>query len=111
MYTEVPGLGDIPILGALFRSIQYQRNITELVILVTPEIVAPLNPLQVPSVPGSDLVEPNDFELYTLGLLEGRPDDGEGSSSGGEDQALVATEPDSLNVHGPWGHSSDTEGQ
>lgn len=39
--SEVPGLGDIPILGALFRSTQYQSGETELVILVTPYLVEP----------------------------------------------------------------------
>ncbi len=39
--SQVPGLGDIPILGALFRSTRYQRGETELVILVTPYLVAP----------------------------------------------------------------------
>lgn len=40
---EVPGLGDIPILGALFRSARFQRNETELVIIVTPYIVQPVS--------------------------------------------------------------------
>lgn len=39
--SKVPGLGDIPILGALFRSTRYQSGETELVILVTPYLVAP----------------------------------------------------------------------
>jgi pilus assembly protein CpaC len=39
--NALPGLGDIPILGALFRSTQFQRNQTELVIIVTPYIVQP----------------------------------------------------------------------
>jgi pilus assembly protein CpaC len=39
--SKVPGLGDIPILGQLFRSEQFQRNETELVIIVTPYLVKP----------------------------------------------------------------------
>lgn len=39
--SRVPGLGDIPILGALFRSDNYRRNETELVIIVTPYVVKP----------------------------------------------------------------------
>ncbi|WP_417812606.1 type II and III secretion system protein family protein [Thalassospira alkalitolerans] len=42
--NEVPGLSDIPILGALFRSSSYQSGETELVIIVTPYIVAPAAP-------------------------------------------------------------------
>lgn len=40
--TKVPGLGDIPILGALFRSNQFQRGETELVVIVTPYLVTPV---------------------------------------------------------------------
>lgn len=49
--SQIPGLGDIPILGALFRSRQYQNLETELVILVTPYTVAasPANSIAVPT--------------------------------------------------------------
>lgn len=40
---KVPGLGDIPVLGSLFKSRQFQRNETELVIVVTPYLVRPVN--------------------------------------------------------------------
>ena len=42
--TKFPVLGDIPILGVLFRSTQYQKNLTELVALVTPHLVKPMPP-------------------------------------------------------------------
>ena len=42
--TKFPVLGDIPVLGVLFRSTQYQKNLTELVALVTPHLVKPLPP-------------------------------------------------------------------
>ena len=45
--SKLPGLGDIPILGALFQSDRFERNETELVIIVTPYIVKPVNPDQV----------------------------------------------------------------
>ncbi len=41
--NSIPGLGDIPILGELFRSNKFQRNETELVIIVTPYLVTPVN--------------------------------------------------------------------
>lgn len=41
--NKVPGLGEIPILGSLFKSRQFQRNETELVIVVTPYLVKPMN--------------------------------------------------------------------
>src|SRR3546814_20696968 len=42
-HTKIPGLGDLPILGALFQSDRFQRNETELVIIVTPSIVRPVD--------------------------------------------------------------------
>jgi len=68
---KVPGLGDIPVLGSLFSSVDYQADRSELVILVTPELVEPVSPDQISSVPGTSLVAPNDFELFLLGELEG----------------------------------------
>src|SRR5688572_19084603 len=50
--SAVPLLGDLPVLGALFRSVRYQRRETELVVFVTPRLVSGLNPAEVPEVPG-----------------------------------------------------------
>jgi Flp pilus assembly secretin CpaC len=72
---QVPGLGDVPVLGALFRSASYQMDESELVVLVTPELVEPVSPNQVTYVPGANYVPPNDFELFLLGELEGRSGD------------------------------------
>lgn len=69
----VPGLGEIPVLGALFRSVEYQADETELVILVTPEMVDGVSGDQITSVPGANYVQPNDFELYLMGQDEGEP--------------------------------------
>lgn len=71
--TKIPGLGDIPVLGALFRSVDYQTDETELVVLVTPELAAGVSPDEVTFVPGANYVEPNDFELYMLGEMDGKP--------------------------------------
>ncbi|MEE8170934.1 MAG: secretion system protein, partial [Phycisphaerae bacterium] len=80
--SKIPGLGDLPVLGALFSSVRYQRNETELVILVTPQLVAPLHPHQVPPVPGSDSVPPDDYELFALQQLEGATVASTGGSRG-----------------------------
>lgn len=72
MSSKIPGLGDIPVLGTLFSSVRYQRNETELVVLVTPELVEPMDIQQVPPVPGQDMADPDDFELFGLQQLEGR---------------------------------------
>src|SRR5687767_3279948 len=53
---RVPGIGDIPILGYLFRSQAYQKNNTELVVMITPHIVRRDSPGVTPNMPG--LVEP-----------------------------------------------------
>lgn len=42
-HSKIPGLGDLPILGALFQSDRFQRNETELVIIVTPYLVRPVD--------------------------------------------------------------------
>lgn len=110
--SRIPGLGDLPILGALFRSVEYRRQITELVVLVTPEIIAPMNPNQVPDVPGQDFKDPNDFELYALGLLEPLETAGQpatGIAALGNDAALVESQPDQNTLHGPWGYATATE--
>lgn len=50
--SKVPMLGDIPIIGALFKSSAYIKNETELVFLCTPRLVKPLEPTEVPPLPG-----------------------------------------------------------
>lgn len=68
---KFPVLGDIPVLGTLFRSTNFQRNETELVIIVTPRLVKPLN-MGKQTLPTDSFVVPNDFEWYLLGSLEGK---------------------------------------
>jgi pilus assembly protein CpaC len=59
-----PVLGDLPVLGALFRSVRYQRQETELVVLVTPRIVSGLKPGEIPKLPGEHWRHPNEAELF-----------------------------------------------
>ncbi|MCG2733292.1 type II and III secretion system protein family protein [Pseudodesulfovibrio aespoeensis] len=66
-----PVLGDIPVLGTLFRSSDYQKNKTELVIIVTAHLVKPLD-MAGQTLPGDGFKEPTDYEFYMLGLLEGQ---------------------------------------
>ncbi|GAA3701717.1 type II and III secretion system protein family protein [Sphingomonas cynarae] len=66
---KTPFLGDIPILGALFRSNGWQRNETELVIIITPYLVKPMNsPAQV-AMPIDGIHTPTDAERILLGKL------------------------------------------
>jgi len=69
--TKFPLLGDIPILGALFRSTSFQKSETELVVIVTAHLVKPLD-LAKQTLPTDQYIEPDDFEFYLLGALEGR---------------------------------------
>lgn len=70
--SRIPGLGDLPVLGPLFRSTRYQKNETELVILVTASLVEPMSLDEVPPVPGFLHSDPNDWEFYLEGRLEGK---------------------------------------
>ena len=49
--SKVPGLGDIPILGNLFRSKQFQKNESELMFIVTAQVVKPVNRDDLPRIP------------------------------------------------------------
>jgi len=66
---KVPFLGEVPILGALFRSSSFQKSETELVIIVTPHLVKPLD-MAAQTLPTDYFVEPNDFEFYLMGFAE-----------------------------------------
>ena len=66
---KVPFLGEVPILGALFRSSSFQKSETELVIIVTPHLVKPLD-MNAQTLPTDYFVEPNDFEFYLMGFPE-----------------------------------------
>jgi pilus assembly protein CpaC len=66
---KFPVLGELPIIGALFRSSSFQKNETELLIIVTPHLVKPLD-MNAQSLPTDYYVEPNDFEFYLLGYAE-----------------------------------------
>lgn len=66
---KFPLLGELPIIGALFRSSSFQKNETELLIIVTPHLVKPLD-MTAQTLPTDYYVEPNDFEFYLLGFSE-----------------------------------------
>jgi pilus assembly protein CpaC len=68
----VPFLGDVPILGALFRSDNFQRNETELVIIVTPYVVRPVASMSALHLPTDGYKPPNDLERILLLRQTGR---------------------------------------
>jgi len=66
---KVPWLGDLPILGSLFRSSSYRRDESELLVVVTAHRVAPLS--EKPALPGEHAhTDPSDLELFLLGKYE-----------------------------------------
>ncbi len=68
---QVPWLGDIPVLGALFRSTEYQRAQSELVIIVTPHLVSPTRG-EALALPTDRIRIPTEKELFLFGNVAGR---------------------------------------
>lgn len=94
---EYPWIGEIPILGTLFRSTDYQRDQTELVIVVTPHLVVPHKGYA--ATPADQFVPPSDFELFLFGAQRGTTADLKP-----EDRALMSLDPGKAGVEGPYGH-------
>jgi pilus assembly protein CpaC len=68
---RVPGIGDIPIGGALFGKNSIKRDETELLILVSPQLVHPLDADSVPPIlPGMDVLEPDNHEFFIGNQIE-----------------------------------------
>ena len=89
---QYPFIGDLPILGTLFRSTSYQRNQTELVMVVTPHLAAPTRGPQ--ASPADSFAPPSDF-----GAQQGRR-----SGINPEDRALMGLDPTRVGVEGSYGH-------
>jgi pilus assembly protein CpaC len=91
---QLPWLGQVPILGALFRSSSFQEQETDLVIIVTPRLVKPARPGQPLRTPLDSSMPSNDAEFFLLGQLEVSKDTLERFSSGS-------------GIIGPYGHIID----
>jgi pilus assembly protein CpaC len=72
---QVPWLGDLPILGALFRSASYQREQTELVIIITAHLVNPVRG-EALALPTDRVTIPTEADLFLHGRTTGGPRDG-----------------------------------
>jgi len=70
---QLPWLGDVPVLGTLFRSAEYQRNETDLVIVVTPHVVRPLRPADQVHTPLDNTLPGNDVDFFLMGQAEVSP--------------------------------------
>ncbi|MBU1247480.1 MAG: type II and III secretion system protein family protein [Proteobacteria bacterium] len=98
---KIPGLGELPIIGTLFRSSEYLKEQTELVIIVTPHLVKPVDMAQ-QTLPTDNIKEPSDFEFYLMGSIEG-----EGSGPAAMARPREVTPPpsdDSAGFDGDFGH-------
>jgi pilus assembly protein CpaC len=67
---QIPGLSNLPVLGSLFRSVNWQHQQTELVIIVTPHLTAPSNDIQSLPNPLTASNEPSAIDLILLGLAD-----------------------------------------
>ena len=94
---QFPFIGDVPVLGSLFRSNGYRRDETELVIIVTPHIVTPRK--GVGRTPGDNWIPPSDLELFLIGASKGSP-----RNLRPEDRALMLSDPKNVGVEGAHGH-------
>jgi pilus assembly protein CpaC len=101
-----PWLGDLPIIGALFRSTEYQKGETELVIVVTPHLVKPAAGPEYLALPTDNFVEPDEFNLFMNGRLEGwssgKPQNAPSSDEGSIVNATP--QPQVGGIDGTYGH-------
>jgi pilus assembly protein CpaC len=88
---QVPYLGSVPILGALFKSSAYKKKETDLVVIVTPHIVRPTRPNEALSSPLDGKRSSNDPELFLLGMLE-------------VDDTMIRSFETGQGIAGPYGH-------
>jgi pilus assembly protein CpaC len=93
-----PLLGDLPVLGALFRSTRYAREETELVVLVTPRLVEAMNPSQIPTLPGENWRNPKEADLFMNGDIGG-----EAKKPAPPPAQTPATAPQANAAHGSYG--------
>ena len=71
--AQLPWIGNIPILGALFKSASFQKKETDLVIIVTPRIVRPSRPGDLVRTPLDNTLPPTDVDFFLHGVQEITP--------------------------------------
>jgi pilus assembly protein CpaC len=70
--ARIPFFGDLPYIGRFFSFDRVSAGEQELVVLITPQLVHPMMPQEIPPLPGAELFEPTDLEFYLQGRLEGQ---------------------------------------
>lgn len=94
---QYPFIGDLPIIGALFRSSGYQKNQTELVLVVTPHLATPTRGRA--ATPADRFVPPSDFELFLFGAQHAMS-----TPRSAEERALMSVDPSKGGLEGGYGH-------
>jgi pilus assembly protein CpaC len=89
--SQLPWIGSVPVLGALFRSAAYQQLETDLVVIVTPHLVAPSVPGQRLASPLDNYLPTNDVDFFLMGDMEQKKKFRDYINSGGD-------------IQGPYGH-------
>ena len=89
--SQLPWIGSVPVLGALFGSKQFLAMETDLVVIVTPHLVAPAVPGQQLASPLDNHLPSNDVDFFLMGQMEQRKVYRDYITSGG-------------NIQGPYGH-------
>ncbi len=89
--SQLPWIGSVPVLGALFRSSAYQKDETDLVIIVTPSLVHPAAPGARIATPFDNTVPSNDVDFFLMGQMEQRKKYNEYVATGGD-------------IQGPYGY-------
>ncbi len=79
--SQVPWLGDVPILGSLFRSTRYKNNETELVIIITPRLVQPVSDISELATPLDGYTNPSEFDFFLGGSIDGKGTKAQSSSA------------------------------
>jgi len=80
--NQLPWIGDVPVLGSLFKSSSFQKHDTELVVIVTPRLMQPATPGQVLATPLDQTLPASDVEFFALGQMEVTPKMLKGFQSG-----------------------------
>ncbi|MER9028092.1 type II and III secretion system protein family protein [Mesorhizobium sp. M0730] len=94
LQNQVPWLGQVPVIGTLFRNSSNQKEETELVVIVTPHIVRPVKPSEQLATPFDKTRPANDPEFFVLGQLEVNKD-------------MIRKYETGDGVTGPYGHMLD----
>lgn len=68
--SQIPWIGQVPVLGALFKSAQYEKEESDLVIIVTPRLVRPAAPGQRLATPHDKMIPGNDRDFFVRGKME-----------------------------------------